>query len=484
VEDLRPSRPAPEGQTELAAAQGEIMQLSSAIAAAQARIMDLLATHGDRLTGGDEPVNWLAWAAGMKPTTARRHVRLAERLIELPKIKASFAAGEISFEKTETIAKIAAPETEGDLLGWARNGLCSQLATISSGFRAAKISNEGAQAAQRDRSLTYHYTDQGMFRLRAQLPADQGAIVAAAIDAAQELLWKEERTFQDHDLDDAEQRAQGWYKGNGAPARAADALVSLAETFTTHGLTDSTADRFRVMVHVDQAALVGEPGGTSELEAGAGLSTETARRIACDCSIVALLERDGVPIKLGHRRTISPALRRALMARDHHCVFPGCSNKRRLHGHHVIHHVDDGLTEPDNISMLCRRHHRLVHEGRYTMTFDGRLATFFRPDGSEVERVPTYTALSEVEVAEWAGAGSIDHDNWSHWIDPCDYSDAVAWLCDNDPNFPKGPENENADLHPGDDDATATMQATVADTDLLSTDGIASEASEARAGPV
>lgn len=426
----------PEGPDEAMEAHLETMRLFSVIAAAQARILDLLAIHGEEISGGDDLTNWLAWAGGMKKSTAARHIRLADRLEGLPQIKESFGRGEISFEKTETIAKIAAPGTEADLLMWAQNGLCSQLATISSGFRKAKISSEGAQAAQRDRSLTYHYTDEGMFRLRAQLPAEQGAVVAAAIDAAEEMLWKEEQTFQDEDLAGDQKRSQGWYKGNGSAARQADALVALSETFTEHGLSDSSADRFRVMVHVDQAALSGDPAGTSELEVGAGLSTDTARRIACDCSIMALLEDDGVPIKHGRaRRTISPALRRALMARDQHCVFPGCTNKRRLDGHHVEHWIENGDTDPENVTLLCRRHHRLVHEGRYAMTFDGRLARFFRPDGSEVERGPTYTTLSEVELAEWKSATSVDPDNWAHNIDPCDYSDAVAWLCQADPDF-------------------------------------------------
>lgn len=423
----------PEEAAEVLAAQDEVMRISSAIAAGQARILHLIATHGDRLTGGDDPANWLAWAGGMKPSTAKRHVRLAERLVELPQIKESFGKGEISFEKTETIAQIAAPGSEADLVTWAKNGLCSQLATISSGFRRAKITIQGAEAAQRDRSLSYHYTDDGMFRLRAQMPGEQGAIVAAAIDAPEEMLWSEERTFQDHDLDDSESKAQGWYRGHGAAARRADALVALAETFTEHGLSDSTADRFRVMVHVDVAALTGDPGGTAELESGAGVSTETARRIACDCSVLTLWEEDSIQLDLGRtKRTISPSLRRALMARDQHCVFPGCTSRRRLDGHHVEHWIEDGGTEPANVTMLCRRHHRLMHEGRFTMTFDGKLARFFRPDGSEVERGPTSRALSEVEVHEWASAGSIEPDHWSHWIDPCDHSDAVGWLCEND----------------------------------------------------
>ena len=427
---------APDDQAELLAAQDEVMQISSAIAAGQARILHLIAKHGDRLTGGDDPANWLAWAAGLKPSTAKRHVRLAERLVELPQIKDSFGKGEISFEKTETIAKIASPDTEADLVIWAKNGLCSQLATISSGFRRAKISIQGAEAAQRDRSLNYHYTDDGMFRLRAQMPAEQGAIVAAAIEAAEQMLWEEERTFQDQELDGSQDRAQGWYKGHGAGARRADGLLAMAETFMEHGLSDSTSDRVRVMVHVDVAALKGEPGGTAELDDGAGISTETARRLACDCSLLTMWERDGVQLDLGRaKRTISPSLRRALMARDRHCVFPGCTNKRRLDGHHVEHWVDDGETEPENVTMLCRRHHRLMHEGRFTMTFDGKLARFFRPDGTEVERGPTSRTLSEVEVHEWSSAGATDIDTWSHWIDPCDYSDAVGWLCDNDPDL-------------------------------------------------
>ncbi len=415
----------------------EIMALSSAIAAAQAGILELVTTHGSGLTGGDDAGTWLAWAAGMKPATAKRHVRLGERLTELPQIKEAFKAGEISFEKAETIARIASKETEEGLLTWAKHGTCSQLGTIASGFRRAKVSAEGAAAAQRDRCLSYHYTDEGIFRLRAQMPADQGALVAAALEAAEEMLWEQERTFSQDEVSADDLKAQVWHRGNGSGARRADALVALAETFMAHGISDRpVTERYQVMVHVDQAALAGDQSGTSELHNGTGISADTARRIACDCSVMALLEKDGIPLKLARtRRTISPALRRVVEARDRHCVWPGCTNTRCIDGHHVKHWIDDGETDPDNVTLLCRRHHRLVHEGGYTMSFDGKVATFFRPDGSEVERVPTYETLSEVELAEWQSASATDLDTWSHWIDPCNYSDAVAWLCDNGPDL-------------------------------------------------
>ncbi|HEX4519924.1 MAG TPA: HNH endonuclease signature motif containing protein [Gaiellaceae bacterium] len=60
-------------------------------------------------------------------------------------------------------------------------------------------------------------------------------------------------------------------------------------------------------------------------------------------------------------------LRRALKARDGCCRFPGCRNTRSLHSHHVQHWAHGGPTELENLILLCRRHHRLVHEGGWTL---------------------------------------------------------------------------------------------------------------------
>ncbi len=119
-------------------------------------------------------------------------------------------------------------------------------------------------------------------------------------------------------------------------------------------------------VHADEAALSHDGEGGCELEDGSALSPETARRIACDASIV----RNG-----RKSRTIPPALRRALRARDRGCRFPGCENRRFLDAHHVQHWARGGETTADNLLLLCRRHHRLVHEGgwhvdRSTRFFD------------------------------------------------------------------------------------------------------------------
>lgn len=411
------------------AAQDEFQRLSSLIAAADARRMELIATWGDDLTGGDSHANWFAWAAGVKPSTARSHVRVAERLQELPKIKAAFAAGEISFDKAEVITKLATEDTEEALLDLARESLAGQLQQVGRALVRAKAGAAGGtEHAHRDRAVVHYFTDEGGFRLRAQMGAEDGAIVAEALKAAVEKLRDEQRTFAGEELDEKRlgERGDTW------PQLQADALTAMCESFLATGLAARPgSERHEIVLHVDEAALAGEPAGTAETETGVGVSPDAVARIACDSSFRVLLERDGVQLNLGRkRRTVSPGLRRAIVARDHHCRFPGCTARVYVDCHHVEHWVrDGGETKPENLVLLCGRHHRLLHEGRYSMTFDGKVATFYREDGSVVERAPTYRSINEVELAEARTATAVDPETWAHWIDPIDLDCAVGHLC-------------------------------------------------------
>ena len=104
---------------------------------------------------------------------------------------------------------------------------------------------------------------------------------------------------------------------------------------------------------------------------GIHVSAESARRVACDASTVTMRHGSrGEILDVGRRtRTLSPALRRALAARDRQCRFPGCGN-RRCDAHHVEHWADGGRTALDNLVLLCRRHHRAVHEEGFRVTLD------------------------------------------------------------------------------------------------------------------
>ena len=123
---------------------------------------------------------------------------------------------------------------------------------------------------------------------------------------------------------------------------------------------------------------------------GIHVSAETARRLACDAAKVTMRHGPGGEIlDVGRRnRTISPALRRALAARDRQCRFPGCGNVR-CDAHHIRHWADGGRTALDNLVLLCRRHHRAVHEEGFRVTIDvvGDVQ-FLGPDGRPLPEAP------------------------------------------------------------------------------------------------
>ncbi len=176
----------------------------------------------------------------------------------------------------------------------------------------------------------------------------------------------------------------------------ADALVAIADAFLAGGgrSVRTGGDRYQVVLHADAAALSGdEPGGRCELDDGPPVAIETARRLACDASLVRLLERDGQPLRIGRKtRAVPPALRRALNARDRGCRFPGCGSRRFLDAHHIEHWADGGATDLDNLLQLCGHHHRLLHEGGYRITRGpgGRLR-FHRRDGRPIPECPGRT---------------------------------------------------------------------------------------------
>jgi len=119
------------------------------------------------------------------------------------------------------------------------------------------------------------------------------------------------------------------------------------------------------------------------------------KRIACDSDRVVILENsEREPLSVGRKTRIVPtAIKRALWSRDKGCVFPGCTNKRFIDAHHVRHWSAGGETSLENLMLLCTRHHRLVHEGGYSIEQDYRDRWMFkRPDGMAVPTCGYHTA--------------------------------------------------------------------------------------------
>jgi hypothetical protein len=247
------------------------------------------------------------------------------------------------------------------------------------------------------------YADEdGTVRIRGRLAPEVGALLLKALAEARERLYQEARAHH-AETDSAD---TGWEDAPAEPPtmeqQQADALALLAETALHHDLDPGApGERYQVVVHVDADVLADpEAPGQSVLEDGARVPAGTSQRLACDASRVVMRhDPEGRVVEVGARtRTIPPALRRALHHRDRGCRFPGCG-VRFGQGHHIRHWAQGGPTTLSNLAMLCRRHHRAVHEEGYQVDRqpDGELR-FRRPDGRALPDVPPPSEVREDPV--------------------------------------------------------------------------------------
>ena len=298
--------------------------------------------------------HWLSWRVGMDLRTAREKVRVARRLAELPHIDEALRGGEISYSKVKAITRVATAHNEEQLLTMARAATGAQLAKICRlKARVNRLEGRDPRAIEEcKRYVLQHSTDDGMVSIQVRLLPDEAARVMRAFEV--------------------------FGAGN-----LADGAVALAEHALLRGTTvgqdpedpaavaqegagrQTTGVRapVEVVLHVSAADLEGETA------LGDGILPDVARRLLCDSGVVPMLEDEqGRVIDVGRkRRTVSSALRRALDARDRGCLFPGCTNRLFTDAHHVLHWIDGGETTLANTILLCRRHHRYLHEYGFTV---------------------------------------------------------------------------------------------------------------------
>src|SRR6266478_4586877 len=369
----------------------EIAELSVHLEAATARLLDLIRefdAHGGWGNGFRSCADWLSWRVGLDPGAARERVRVARALGTLPLLARALARGELSYAKVRALTRVATPETEEQLLAFGRAGTAAHVERLVRGWRRMDRIAEARETERQHVSRELHvYQDgDGMMAVRGRLTPEVGALLVQALAAARETLYQQAR-LRNGDVADvsAETPTMG--------QQQADALALLAETALHHGIDPGApGERYQVVVHVDATALADpDQPGQSILEDGQRVSAETSRRLACDASRVVIRhDEDGRTVEVGARtRTIPPALRRALHHRDRGCRFPGCGLPFGQ-GHHLRHWAHGGPTTLSNLALLCRRHHRAVHEEGFQVARgpDGALQ-FRRPNGHPLPEVPS-----------------------------------------------------------------------------------------------
>jgi len=333
---------------------------------------------------------WLALRCQLSLPAAREKVRTAQALRGLPSISAALAEGRVSYSKARALTRVAKPHNEEKLLAYALEVTAAQLEERCREMRNADPDSLcDARRAWERRALRLRRDKvRDTMRITVEVPLVDGEIIAQALERA--VHRGEAASGHEFIVDQGtpgvrDSAEASCAAGNGWFAQQADALVAIARAYVAGGSEAeegaSVSDHYQVVVHVDESALRGEEGRSD-------LPIETVKRLGCDASLIRIVEDErGNPLFVGRKRRTAPtALKRALWARDRGCTFPGC-HRRRVDAHHLVDWAKGGETSLDEMALLCRYHHVLVHEGGFTMWRDERgELCFSRPDGRMIPR--------------------------------------------------------------------------------------------------
>ncbi len=378
----------------------EITEMAAHLAAGTCELLELIQIF-DEEGGWSGPgiascAHWLNWKCSMSMGTARERVRVARALPVLPKILAAFRLGKVSFSKVRAMTRVATARNEDVLLNVALHGTASHVETQVRQYRQVKRNEAFKQGELQHarRRLRLYQDDDGSWVINGRLSPEQGALIAKALDAAQEQLFAEHKQVPEEVPAEIEQNLPiDKALPHAFESRRADALERMAEGFLAGAQGESSGgDRYLINIHTDIETLKEDgTGAESEIEERGHVSAETSRRLACDCAVVHWQDNnEGEPLSVGRKtRSIPPAIRRALKRRDGGCCFPGCSCSRFVDAHHIRHWADGGETSMKNLVLLCRRHHRLVHEEGFGLSRRSNGAIkFTMPDGKLIPPGP------------------------------------------------------------------------------------------------
>lgn len=338
------------------------------------------------LDGAASASSWLRARANLAPGAARGLVRDARLLRDhMPAMAQALAAGEVTPAHVRVVTAVAEryPERRDTLAGIdptlaeaARSVDPPTLRTLVERWTTAvdpQAAVDDEQDRRAARALSASRTLDGMVAIDGLLDPDNGSAVLTALESLMNV---------DRERDDERTPRQ----------RRADALGELARrVLDTGSLPTSGGERPHLHVTIPMSVLLDQQPFGAVLHDGATLTADAAFRYLCDGSLVPILEGGaGQVLDIGRaRRTIPPSLRRAVIRRDHHCVFAGCdAAPARCEVHHLVAWAHGGTTSLPNLALLCHRHHRAVHQDGFVLLgTPGHDLRTLRPDGSRVPDV-------------------------------------------------------------------------------------------------
>jgi hypothetical protein len=305
---------------------------------------------------------WLRWKCNFSPSAAADRVAVARELDHLPQATQAFADGDFSYPHAAMIARTAEKlgekmeaNAETILVAAAKELDLGRLHVVTMKLRhfmdPDSVREEANESHER-RFLSLSQTLDGVFYINGRFDSEGGAILQTALNAL----------GGPPTADDKRTPKQ----------RRADLLVELARQQLDGGnLPEVGGQRPHLAVTVFMATLANQPGSpAADLEWAQPIPAETARRLACDAAVTPIFlgSESDQPQAGQTSRSISGSQRKALVVRDKGCRFPGCDRPSDwTDAHHLQHWADGGKHVMDNLVLLCRRHHRKVHEERWRL---------------------------------------------------------------------------------------------------------------------
>ena len=349
--------------------KSELIESSRHVAAFQVhhlRVFGAFERRGVHETDGHlSATAWLKHWCRLAGGKASGLVRAAWSLTHMPLTLAAFSDGDIGISAVKVLAdaRTAHPEIfiehEETFVEVARTLAGRQLRAAVAYWRQALDEAAALQDTNHAfgrRRLHVSPTLGGVGRIDGVLDPEGTETVLTALGA---VLDTETRTTSDGD------------DGRVPAQRRADALLHICRSYLDHNPATVAGERPHLSVVVDLEVLERRATGRAETAHGQVLHPETVRRLACDSAVSRIIAKgQSQPLDVGRRtRTIPPAIGRALVIRDRHCTFAGCDRPAPwCDGHHIIHWAQGGDTALTNLTLLCRRHHRMIHEGGWTLT--------------------------------------------------------------------------------------------------------------------
>jgi hypothetical protein len=325
--------------------------------------------------GSRTAASWLRHHTSVRAGTARRELRAGSFLSRHREVARLLAGGEITFDHVTALERVDLPRVRevfdvhlDELLVHARNLGADEFADVCRQWLAlADQDGPGDRERRRFERRRLHVSQMfdGNFRLDAVLPDRVGAGFADAIARFAQELWEGEQAAAavdpalSHEFTPAQRRADAF------------ALLVGRGLGVDTGVAGTVAARTSLSVIVDEDTLhAGRPGVT---ESGHWLSGASVNECACDSVVYGItVDQQSIPINLGRTvRLATPAQRRVVIARDRVCVWKGCcALPAWCKFHHIVPWDDGGLTDVDNLCLLCDHHHTLVHHGGWTLRRD------------------------------------------------------------------------------------------------------------------